>query len=387
MKRQFPRIERRTLLGLAATLTTLGVACGPNNNVKPGAPVLIEMVVVDNGTPYKITADTQICSEEAGVMEGAACSPATDKPCQQVSAGADAAASNGNNWCRCRDATFCELAPVPAKSTWNCGPFPVQTAVLAVFDRVLDTTPFGPADAAFISDVASVSSLPSSPLPASVDAIYTPNGIPEYDDAGNYKSLFLALYEHCVFGTYGGDGPSLSLAADPQLPAGASVTIKLNSSKIQAKDGKTPFTGSGALSGGALTFQTVVFAASIAVPLPSAADGGAGADAGAPATTVAPDAGPVTIAFTAPVDPATVGGHIIVKSNGVPLTVSTPTADGGMSPGDITVAVAGSTVTIKPTSTWPASATIEVAVDQTTTDMLGDLIAGAVSQSFTTAAM
>ncbi|HMC95354.1 MAG TPA: hypothetical protein VKO16_11345, partial [Polyangia bacterium] len=49
MKRQFPRIERRTLLGLVAALTTLGAACSPNNNVKPGAPVLFEMDISENG--------------------------------------------------------------------------------------------------------------------------------------------------------------------------------------------------------------------------------------------------------------------------------------------------------------------------------------------------
>ncbi len=380
MKRQFPRIERRTLLGLVAALTTLGVACGPNNNVKPGAPVLTEVVVVDNGTPYKIKPDTQVCSAEAGVMEGAACSPAKDKPCQQLSAGADAAPSNGTNWCRCRDVTACELAPVPAASTWNCGPFPVQTPVIAVFDRLLDTTPFGPGDAAFISGVATV-----SPGAATVDAVYSPNGTPEYDDAGNYKTLLLPIYEHCVFGTYNGDGPSLSMVGDPQLPSGATVTIKLNPDNVRAKDGKTPFASTGILLDGMLTLQTVAFDASVAVPQPAAVDGGV-ADAGPPTTTVPPDATPVTITFTAPVDPAAIGAHITVTSNGVPLTVSTATADGGMTPGDVTVVAAGPTVTITPTATWPASATIVVKVDQTATDLLGDKLPMDRSGSFTTAA-
>jgi Bacterial Ig-like domain len=382
MKRQFPRIERRTLLGLVAALTTLGVACGPNNNVKPGAPVLTEVVVVDNGTPYKIKPDAQVCSAEAGVMEGAACSPATDKPCQQPSAGAgtDAAASNGTNWCRCRDLSACpEFAPSPATATWNCGRFGTQTPVIAVFDRLLDTTPFGPGDAAFISNVATV-----SPGAETVDAIYSPNGAPEYDDAGNYKTLIQPIYEHCVFGTYNGDGPSLSMAADPQLPAGATVTIKLNPDKVRAKDGTTPFASSGLLQDGMLTFQTVAFDASVAVPQPAAVDGGA--DAGLPTTTVPPDATPATITFTAPVDPAAIGAHITATSNGVPLTVSTATADGGMTPGDITVVAAGPKVTITPTTTWPASATIVVSVDQTAADLLGDTLPAAVSASFTTAA-
>lgn len=47
MKRPLPRIEHRVLLGLAATLAALGTACSPNNSVKPGAPVLTEITILD----------------------------------------------------------------------------------------------------------------------------------------------------------------------------------------------------------------------------------------------------------------------------------------------------------------------------------------------------
>jgi len=86
------------------------------------------------------------------------------------------------------------------------------------------------------------------------------------------------------------------------------------------------------------------------------------------------------------VDPAAIGAHITVTSNGVPLTVSTATADGGMTAGDITVVAAGPKVTITPTATWPASATIVVKVDLTAADLLGDKLPMDRSGSFTTAA-
>jgi len=45
MNRPFPRLE---VLGLTAALALAG-ACTPNTSVKPGAPVLIELSIVENG--------------------------------------------------------------------------------------------------------------------------------------------------------------------------------------------------------------------------------------------------------------------------------------------------------------------------------------------------
>ena len=53
-----------------------------------------------------------------------------DGLCKQASA---------NNWCTC-----VADAMAPNMGAWNCDPFANVTAVIAVFDRLLDTAPFEP---------------------------------------------------------------------------------------------------------------------------------------------------------------------------------------------------------------------------------------------------
>lgn len=384
MKRPFPRFE---VLGLTAALA-LGGSCTPNNSVKPGAPVLTEMVVLENGTPYKITSSSPQCSST--VSEGAMCDPQTDGPCQVVG-GSEGGAPTPPNWCRCRGVSACpEFAPSPNMGTWNCGPFAPTTPVIAVFDRVLDTAPFDLSDGGPLTNVASLQ--PATPM-ANLDGVYTPNGSPEMDDAGNYKTLLFPIYQHCVYGTYGTDGPSLMLVADPQLPTGSTVTVKLDPTTVLAKDGRTPFASSGALLDGMVTFQTTPFDATLTVPTPppAPADAGAGAadggadGGGAPVATVPPDMTAVEIDFTAPVDVTKDFVDIKVVVNGateLQLVLSQP--DGGAASNVLAASPTPTSITLTPVSNWPASSTITVTVEATTTDLLGEPLPTAKSATFVT---
>jgi hypothetical protein len=228
--------------------------------------------------------------------------------------------------------------------------------------------------------------------------MYTPNGAPELDDAGNYKTLLFPIYEHCVFGVVLNDqGPNLAMAPVPQLPTGQTVTVKLDGTNVRAKDGRTPFSGTGALLDGALTFQTAAFAAAIAVPTapadaaaPPAPDGGA-ADAGAPQIPVPADMTPVTITFTAPVDltkdvvDINVFATDLTTQVKTQLPILTMLPDGGAAANAVLAASpTPTTVTLTPVGTWPANSTIKISITATATDLLGDTLPMEVDNSFTT---
>jgi hypothetical protein len=386
MNRPFPRID---VLGLTAALA-LGGSCSTNNSVKPGAPVLTEMVIVDNGTPYTITPSTPVCPST--VVEGAMCNAQTDTPCQLV-AGADGSTVTNQNWCRCRGASQCpEFSSVlgftvPTMSTWNCGPFAPSTSFIAMFDRLLDTAPFEAADGGPLTNVATVE--PSLPV-SQLDAVYTPNGAPEYDDAGNFKTLLYAIY-YCAYGV-NDKGPNLAMVPDPELPTGTTVTIALDKTNVRAKDGRTPFSGTGTLLDGQLTFQTAAFDATVAVPTapadaaaPATGDGGA-ADGGAPGPVPVPaDMTPVTITFTGPVDVTKDVVDIKIEVNGttqLPIVLMQP--DGGASNDVVAASPTPNTITLTPVGTWPANSSIAVTVTATATDLLGDQLPMARGRSFTT---
>src|SRR3954471_1882564 len=80
MNRPFPRLE---VLGLTAALALAG-ACTPNTSVKPGAPVLIELSIVENGGASITTVkpETGLCP--APGTEGAPCDPVADPVCQST---------------------------------------------------------------------------------------------------------------------------------------------------------------------------------------------------------------------------------------------------------------------------------------------------------------
>jgi hypothetical protein len=409
MKRLFPQIERPVLVGLAAALATFGAACSPNQSVKPGAPVLTEIDIVEN--PYTATNVTSIPSNvtdcptgaagdgggatDAGVggttaaATGGMCDPTVPVPiCRQVSA---------KNWCRCFantppspppaptctdagtpdagaasadgsvDAGAADAASdaaVPLGGTWNCEPFAPTSVALFVFDRLLDTAPFDPGDGGGVPNVATTMISPTPPNPVAVTVDYASNGSPN-------EIIFPLL------GAFRSDGPSLLFAGQPALPTAAAVTITLDPTKVRAKDGKTAFMGTGFFAAGSLTYSTAGFTGSITAPptTPLAADAGACA---IPPTTVTPDSTPATITFNNLVDPTAIATHVTITATSVtgPIAFTPSSADG------LTVSITPATAS----GNWPASSTITITVDPTATDLDGDAVGAVMPVSFTTSA-
>lgn len=402
MKRLFPRIERPALIGLAVALATFGIACSPNQSVKPGAPVLTEIDIVEN--PYTATQNVTSIPGDVSDCPGAA---AGDGSAQDGAAGGTAAATGGmcdptvpicrqvsaKNWCRCV-ANSPPAAPTPTPSctdagtpdagsvadagsadaasdaaaplggTWNCDPFAPTSVALFVFDWLLDTAPLDPGDAGGLTNIATTTLVPTPPQPVTVVGDYAANGSPNE-----------VVFPPPVLEDFRANGPSLLFAGDPTLPVGTTLSVTLDPNKVRAKDGKTAFTGTGFFAAGSLTYSTAAFTASIATPptTPLPADAGTCA---VPPTTVTPDKTPVTITFNNLVDPTAIGTHVTITANTVAGPIAfTPTSADGL------------TVSLTPTDKWPASATISITLDATATDLDGDALGAPVGPvSFTTSA-
>src|ERR1700734_81161 len=99
MNRPFPRFE---VLGLTAALALVG-ACTPNTSVKPGAPVLIELSVVENGgaTIPTVTPTTPSCP--GATPEGGPCDSVMYAVCE----------ATNNNLCRCVPSPAPPPPPLP----------------------------------------------------------------------------------------------------------------------------------------------------------------------------------------------------------------------------------------------------------------------------------
>jgi hypothetical protein len=141
-------------------------------------------------------------------------------------------------------------------------------------------------------------------------------------------------------------------------------TVTLNAERVQAKDGVTPFSGSGFLQGGTLVFTTAPFSG-----------------------VVAEDAGAVTIALTNVADvagcsevdadmdmtpdmPCTLKAHVTVTVDGAPVAVTIASAD-------------GANYTVTPAAAWPMGATVVVTLDAQTVNLLAQPITAAASVTFT----
>src|SRR4051812_2814186 len=396
MNRPFPRFE---VLGLTAALALVG-ACTPNTSVKPGAPELIELSIVENGgaSITTVTPETKLCPgtpaeggacdpvicavcEAAPPVCGCVANPAPPPPPPVTDAGGsdaatpDAAAANSDGATSdaatsdagrpdggaASDASS-DAAPAILTGTWSCT-FAATSAVLYVFDRVLDTQFLG--DGGGAPGLASISSNPATPTTVTLNGDYASNGtIPN-------------IIFNNVLGDFRADGPSLLFTGVPALPAGSAVTVSLDKTKVQAKDGRTPFTGTGLLKDGMISFTTQAFTASpIATPAPPTAAPDAAADAAAP--NPLPDMTPATVSFTNLVDPTALATHVTVTAvPAVPVPVDVASMDG-----------LNFTIAPKAGSTWPASSTITITIDATTTDAVGDVLAAPVDPvSFTTSAM
>jgi len=264
MKRLFPRVgpAALSLLGLLG-FVSVNEGCTPNNNVKPGAPVLTALTIVENGsTNTSITADAIACAATVkgggdcfvadNVIEGVTVDKA-DVICQTTT----------SDWCRCMGDPM-----MSAKGAWDCDPFSPMSMVYATFDRLLDTKPLDPGDAGARAGIASLMATPAAPTAVTSSTSYSSTGDPNYFAFAGGPNLL---------------GPTLTIQAAPAMPAGTTVTLALDSTKVLAKDGKTPFTGGGLIVDGTLKFNTAPFGVQIGVPTAPPPD--ASADAGADAAT------------------------------------------------------------------------------------------------------
>jgi hypothetical protein len=348
MNRSLPSTARGAFRVLACLLMG-AAACTPNQGVKPGAPQLIELTIVQGGgaSATTIRPDTPDCT--TGIASLDSCLPAgrmadaadggtldanvpPDGVCRQASA---------NNWCTC--AAPDEMKP--DEGLWNCDPFANVTAVIAVFDRLLDTAPFEPGTA----PVAGVMTTSATPAAAGFDVLA------DYSATGDANGLVFNLFGPMYFGNFRGDGPSLFGVPQPEFPSGATVMVSLQADKVHAKDGKTPYMGSGQLLGGTLIFTTAPFAAVLLPP-----------------DAMAMDPNAVTVAFTNMA--ANPKDHLSATANGVPIAIQVP--------GD----VPSSTFAITPMDgggAWPTGATIVVKLDATTTNLLDQTIDAAATVTFT----
>jgi hypothetical protein len=381
MNRPFPRLE---VLGLTAALALAG-ACTPNNSVKPGAPVLIELSIVENGGASITTVKPETGRCPTPMVEGGPCDSVNYAVCESVTT---------NNLCRCipnpaptppppppadagtsdaatSDAAAAtsdagppdggatsdsgtrtdgssdagsDAAPASLDGTWSCT-FAPTSSILYIFDRVLDTEFLG--DGGGAPGLATLSSTPAAPTPVTLNGDYASNGSPN-------EVIFPLL------GAFRSDGPSLLFTGVPALPAGSTVTVSLNKTKVLAKDGRTPFTGTNLLVDGTISFATGSFGASID----------------------APSMAPATVTFSNLVDPAALVGHITVTATpvggGAPVVITPElTSMDGM---NVSVAPMGAT-------DWPPNSTIDIKVDATTPDVVGDTLGADVTASLTTSAM
>jgi len=355
MKRSFLPPARDALLVFALSY---GAGCTPNHDVKPGAPELIEFTIVQAGpVATTVRPDTPDCM--SGIASGAACLPmgggagdgGTALPADSLCRNATA-----QNWCSC-----VPDADDGAMGVWSCEPFTNVMAVIAVFDRLLDTSPLDPGDAAGLSDVVTADATPATDL------------LSDYSATGARDGFIFNLFGPAFFGNFRGNGPSLFSAPQPEFPSGATVTINLDAQKVRAKDGTTPFNGEGLLAAGQLVFTMAPFAASVSAP---------------PAPTMEMPEPPIaaTVAFTNFADaagcfsddddmtvdaPCTMAAHITATAAGAPIMVNVASADGTTY-----------SVTPKGADAWPAG-TIVVTVDATATNLIGQTVAAAAAATFT----
>jgi len=372
-----------------ALLTLTGVACAPDTKVKPGAPVLLSIAIMDaTGAGTEISGGAVICPPAVGA--GGNCDPAMDKQCRL----------GMSTWCSCA-ADAMDMT----KGTWACDPVPPMSSIVAIFDRLLDGKPLEfDADAgAGPVGIASLVVQPAMPLDSVV--AYTPNG----DTVG------------LVFGNR---GPRVTITASPTLPSGSTVTLTLDKNKIRAKDGKTGFTGGDLVKDGIISFMTAPLSATITVaefdpdagttPEPDAGVADAGAEGGADTggdggvstdapvdmavaevsapDVAAPEAGAseggaadapapvmpgnqaVTVTFNNATDPMMIPMHIKVTVNGTTFENVMIAPPDGMQPG----------YTITPKTKWPANATITITVDANAADVLGVKLGSPASATFVT---
>jgi hypothetical protein len=363
MKRSFspPALVGRRRVLVAGALLCGAVACAPNNNVKPGAPQLTEFNIVQAQQPTpsgfgttKITPDTPECA--TSIVGGEDCLPEgkmadaadggsvtkdipADTVCRQTSA---------MNWCTC---VTTDAMLDPTKGTWQCPKFANVVSVIAVFDRLLDTAPLDPGDAAGLTDVMMISASAGAP---SFDILT------DYSSTGAANGIVFNDLGPLYFANFRGDGPSLLSAPQPAFPSGTTLTVMLNGDKVRAKDGTTPFMGANLLMGGTMVFTMAPFAANVATPAPPD-----------PMSMVDPTTVPGSVLFTSFVDPMEAGKQITITTASGPVLVTIESSDGG------------ATYVITPSTGWPKGEAVTIKVDATTKNLLGQTITAPATGTFT----
>jgi hypothetical protein len=326
MKRSsFLPTTRGAAWALIAAALAFGSACAPSNDVQGGAPILTELTLIAPGPTAAITITEKTADCPTTAATGVACDPSMDTQCRLQP-----------NWCSCvADAMDMTMGK------WDCSPFTVL-AVVAVFDRLLDTAPFDAVYPAEAKDVVTATSTPMETFGVTTD--YASNGTPM--GLNPLLGFFYAA-------NFRGHGPSLYSLGDPEFPSGAIVSVALQGSLVTAKD-KTPFKGKGLLQSGTVDFTMPAFHANV-VP----------ADA----------MNPAKVSFTNLV-PADVTRHITVLAGTTDVTAVS----------DLKVSDDSLTVTVSPmmADSWPVPATITINVDATTKDKLGKTIDAAATGSFMT---
>ena len=143
-------------------------------------------------------------------------------------------------------------------AAWDCAPFANVTAVIAVFDRLLDTAPLDPGDASGVTDVATTTGGAGAPA-ITLLTDYASTGAP----TGSVFNLFGPF-----FGNFRADGPSLFSGRSPSFPSGTTVTVSLQADRSgqgrhDAVHGRRPAAGraSGVHDG--------AFTARVAAPRPT----------------------------------------------------------------------------------------------------------------------
>jgi len=360
MKRSFPPPARKALGALLGALAC-GAACEPNHNVKPGAPELIEFTIVQAGPKATtITSDKPDCA--ATTATGDPCKPSVPPP-ETPDTLCRLATATTMNWCMCNGTDPND----ETKGAWNCDPFGDVTAVIAVFDRLLDTTPLDPGDAAGLTDVVMTSAAGGT----------TVDVLSDYSSTGQQNGLIFNLFGPAFFGNFRSDGPSLFTAPPgPAFASAQTLTFTLNGNKVLAKDGHTQFVGAGPLMGGSLTFMTAPFSVSVIPPDPMAL---------MMDMTLSV---PATVAFTNLVASDSMSGAIdpvttitAATSTGTPIPIVTKTSDGGasFSVNATTVDAMGMTVV----GPWPTGATVVITVAGTIKDLLGESLPAGATGMFT----
>jgi hypothetical protein len=383
--------------------TALAAGCTPSNNPPPGPPVLTEAFIIENGASATlITPSSAPCA--VSTKEGAGCDPSTDAVCQDVP---------NATWCRCQmnamafhppahaspddgsvDADVdggtdgaaddggasSDGPPPPPPGVWSCT-FALNSGVLYVFDRLLDTAPLGDGSGG-VTGVADGSSVPAPVNKLAAGADYGSNGNP--------GSILFPL-----LGTFRADGPSLFVTGQPDpagrapiwspwtgaLAANAQVTFTLSKTAVLAKDGVSAFTSTGPLVDGSISFATSSFSANLTVPTPAPP---ADPDAGPGPDTVPPDMTPVVLTFTGPVDAATIKMHVTITAvPAVPVDFDVQAVDGLT----VNIVPVDTSMTPPAPTTWPASSKITVTIDGTAPSVAGDTLGSPVTDTFTTSAM